>query len=222
MIDIDKYVNDYMAEVRSVYGERLLYVGLQGSYLRGEAHENSDIDIMVVIDGFSVKDMDLYKEILEKIGNSDKACGFICGRDEITGWTPLETFQLLQTTKDLHGKLEELLPEANRQDEITYVKTSLGNMYHEFCHRYIHADRAKNIQKFRGTCKGFFFLIQNLHYLESGKFVKTKSELKEAVSEEDRYILMMADLPDDYDFDKEFTIVIDWCRKAFCRLKEIK
>ncbi len=222
MIQIEEYINGFLKEAKSVYGDRLLYVGLQGSYLRGEAHENSDIDVMVVIDGFCVKDMDRYKEILEKIGNREKACGFICGKDEITGWTPLESFQLLQTTKDIYGNLSELLPKASREDEITYVKTSLGNMYHEFCHRYIHADRAKSIQKFRGSCKPFFFLIQNLHYLESGDFVKTKSGLKETVSEEDRKILNMAELPDDYDFDKEFTTVIEWCKKAFCRLSEMK
>ena len=221
MINIDSYINDFLNEAKSAYGERLLYVGLQGSYLRGEAHENSDIDIMVVIDGFCVKDMDTYKDIIEKIGNSEKACGFICGKDEITGWTPLETFQLLQTTKDLYGNLSELLPPSDRRDEITYVKTSLGNMYHEFCHRYIHADRTKSVQKFRGTCKAFFFLIQNLYYLESGKFIKTKKELKEAVSEEDRNILIMAEIPDDYDFDNEFTTVINWCRKAFRRLNEM-
>ena len=32
-------------------------MGLQGSWLRGEAHENSDIDIMVILDGFSVRDI---------------------------------------------------------------------------------------------------------------------------------------------------------------------
>ena len=221
MIQIEEYINDFLEEAKSVYGDRLLYVGLQGSYLRGEAHENSDIDVMIVIDGFCVKDMDRYKVILEKIGNREKACGFICGKDEITGWTPLESFQLLQTTKDIYGNLSELLPKAGREDEITYVKTCLGNMYHEFCHRYIHADRAKSIQKFRGSCKPFFFLIQNLHYLESGDFVKTKRELKDAVSEEDRRILNMAELPDDYDFDTEFTTVIEWCRNVFCRLNEM-
>ena len=218
MFDLDKYMKNYLDEAKAVYGERLLYVGLQGSYLRGEAHENSDIDVMVVIDGFCVKDMDLYKEILNKIGYSEKSCGFICGKEEINAWTPLETLQLLQTTKDLYGNLEGLLPKATRQDEITYVKTSLGNIYHELCHRYIHADREKSVQKFRGTCKGFFFLIQNMHYLESGEFVKTKRELKGVVSEEDRRILNMAELPDDYDFDREFDTVIEWCKKAFVRM----
>ena len=73
MFDIDRYVNNFLNEAKSVYGERLIYVGLQGSYLRGEAHENSDIDIMVVIDGFCVKDMDMYKDILEKIAETHKA-----------------------------------------------------------------------------------------------------------------------------------------------------
>ena len=51
MINIDNYIESFLKEAKAVYGERLVYVGLQGSYLRGEAHENSDIDIMVLIDG---------------------------------------------------------------------------------------------------------------------------------------------------------------------------
>ena len=34
------------ALLREAFRKRLLYVGLQGSYLRGEADENSDIDVM--------------------------------------------------------------------------------------------------------------------------------------------------------------------------------
>ncbi|MBQ9141799.1 MAG: nucleotidyltransferase domain-containing protein [Lachnospiraceae bacterium] len=36
-----------MDSTKDEFGDRLLYVGLQGSYLRGEATESSDIDIMV-------------------------------------------------------------------------------------------------------------------------------------------------------------------------------
>ena len=38
--------------------------------------------------------------------------------------------------------------------------------------------------------------MQNLHYLESGCFILTKKELKEAVSEDDRRVLELAELPD--------------------------
>ncbi|MBQ7718935.1 MAG: nucleotidyltransferase domain-containing protein [Clostridia bacterium] len=222
MIDIDKYLNDLLSECKNVFGGRLLYMGLQGSYMRGEANENSDIDIMVIIDGFTVSDMDAYRRILSQIGNFDKSCGFICGKDEIRSWNPLEVLQLLHTTKDVYGTLSDYLPKARREDEINYTKISLGNLYHELCHRYIHADREKNIIKFRGTCKSLFFLIQNLHYLQSGEFIITKRELKGSVCIEDCVVLEVTELSDGYDFDRAFSAVFDWCQNAFKRIDMLK
>ena len=221
MFDLDSYLNALISSCRAAFGERLLYVGLQGSYLRGEAHENSDIDVMLILDRFSVRDMDRYREILKRIGFYDSSCGFICGRDELLRWTPLEVCQLRHTTKDLVGKLTDYLPPATREDEINYVKLSLGNLYHELCHRYVHADREKNAAKFRGTCKYLLFLIQNLRYLESGRFVLTKKELKEVVSAEDRRVLELAELPDGFDFEQAFSVLFSWCQRTFARVDHI-
>ena len=219
MFDPDKYLADLILNCRSVFGERLLYMGLQGSWLRGEAHENSDIDVMVILDGLSVRDMDIYRGILKGIGFYERSCGFICGKDEMRRWNPLEVCQLRHTTKDLVGVLTDYLPPATREDEINYVKLSLGNLYHELCHRYIHADRDRNAARFRGTCKNVFYLIQNLYFLESGCFILRKTELKKAVTEEDRIILEMAELPDGYDFDQAFSVLFAWCQKAFTRIE---
>ena len=221
MFDLDSYLNALILSCRAVFGERLLYVGLQGSYLRGEAHENSDIDVMVILDRFSFQDMDQYREILKKIGFYEKSCGFICGREELARWNPLEICQLRHTTKDLCGVLTDYLPSATWEDEVNYVKLSLGNLYHELCHRYIHADRDKNVVKFRGACKGVFFLMQNLHYLESGRFILTKKDLKEAVSVEDRRVLELAELPNGFDFDQDFSALFAWCQSAFLRVEQL-
>ena len=159
MINIDDYLNKLISQCKDAFGDRLLYVGLQGSYLRGEAHEHSDIDVMIVLDRLSVRDMDVYRDILKTIGNYDRSCGFICGKEELTRWNPLEICQLKHTTKDLYGKLSDYLPEAKREDEINYVKLGLGNLYHMLCHRYIHADREKNIEKLRYAGKDLFYLI---------------------------------------------------------------
>ena len=219
--DLDSYLNDLILNCRAVFGERLLYVGLQGSYLRGEAHEDSDIDVMLILDQFSVQDMDRYREILKRIGFYERSCGFICGRDELLRWNPLEVCQLCHTTKDLYGTLADYLPSATWEDEVSYVKLSLGNLYHELCHRYIHADRERNIAAFRGTCKGVFFLMQNLHYLESGCFILTKGDLKKAVSEEDRRVLELAELPDGFDFDRAFSVLFAWCQSVFLRAEQL-
>ena len=221
MFDLDKYLADLILNCRSAFGERLLYVGLQGSWLRGEAHENSDIDVMVILDRFSVRDMDTYRGILKEIGSYEKSCGFICGKNEMKRWNPLEVYQLRHTTKDLVGVLSDYLPPATREDEINYVNLSLGNLYHELCHHYIHEDREKNAAKLRSTCKGVFFLIQNMHFLESSHFILTKTGLKEAVSSEDRRVLELEELPDVYDFDQAFSSLFAWCQSAFARIERL-
>ena len=216
--DIHDYLEKLTAECRAAFGSRLLYAGLQGSWMRGEATESSDIDIMLILDPLTVEDMDVYRDILKKIGSYEKSCGFICGRNEMIRWNPLEVCQLLHTTKDLAGRLADYLPEASREDEINYVKLSLGNLYHEICHRYIHADREKNAGKFRGTCKQLFFLIQNLRYLETGRFAVTRRELKELSDEEDRKALELSELPDGFDFDAAFRTLFNWIQHAFARV----
>ena len=221
MFDINDYVQKLISQCKDAFGERLRYVGYMGSYLRGEANENSDIDVMVVIDNITISDMNTYRDIIKGLGYFDKSCGFICGKDEMKGWSPLEVCQLINTTKDVYGKLEPLLSPFTREDEINYVKFCLGNLYHELCHRFVHSSREKNIEKFRGTCKFFFFLIQNLHYLETCNFILKKADLKNAVSEADRRVLEFAALPDSFDFDAALEELFVWCQNAFKRLGEL-
>lgn len=72
MIDKDIYIRKLTEEMISSFGKRLLYVGLQGSYLRDEAGEKSDIDIMVVLDELDVSALAEYRRIIGRIGNVRK------------------------------------------------------------------------------------------------------------------------------------------------------
>ncbi len=221
MFDLDQYLSDLLSACKTTFGDRLVYVGLQGSHLRGEASATSDIDVMLVLDRLTVPDLDAYRGILKRIGSYERSCGFVCSRDDLLHWTPLEAADLLYATKDLYGTLSELLPKATRTDEINSVKVGLGNLYHALCHRYLHTDRENSINKFRGTCKSLFFLIRSLHHLESGTFLLSKKALSEQVSASDRAMLDLSALPDGYDFDAAFASVIEWCQNAFLRLDRL-
>ena len=94
MIDIRAYMRELVGTLKTVFENRLLYVGLQGSYLRAEATEKSDIDVMVVIDEMKPNDLKEYKKVLKEIGNYDKSCGFICGSKELLNWNPQEICHL--------------------------------------------------------------------------------------------------------------------------------
>ncbi len=213
--DINNYCEKLKARLISAFGKRLIYMGLQGSYLRGEATEQSDIDIMVILESLTVADMDLYREALDKVGNSDRACGFICSLVDMKNWNPLEACQLGFTTKDLYGKLADLLPDWTREDEVNYVKMSLDNLYHALCHSYIHADREKLKNSLPSLYKSAFFILQNTYYLESGEFVLTQAELGEKLHGEDKVIAQAALALANgviLDFDTYYTKLFTWCQ----------
>lgn len=221
MLRIDEYVEELIILLKDAFGERLMYIGLQGSYLRNEETENSDIDIMAVIDNLSVEDLKTYQKALVSVGNFDKSCGFICGKADLGHWNPLEICHLLNTTKDYYGELKKLVPAYTIEDERNYVKLSLNNLYHEICHRYIHADREYNVIKLPITCKSVFFIMQHLYYLKSGNFVSTKRELLACVQDEDKIVLELSiSLQDhtDYDFDRAFLVLFNWCQNALLKL----
>ncbi len=221
MLKPDVYIHALIELLKAAYKERLLYVGLQGSYLRGEATEHSDIDIMVVISDMSAADLAKYREAISALEDFDKSCGFICGIQELKNWNPLEICHLIHTTKDYYGTLTKLVPEYTENDVRNYVKMSLGNLYHEICHRYIHAPKEKNIAKLPLTYRSVFFILQNLYYLRSGKFVATKKELREALPGNDRLVLDTAislGNGTEFDFDEAFDLLFTWCKETMVKI----
>lgn len=221
MFRVDEYLHDLILSMKDAFGDRLLYVGLQGSYLREEATENSDIDIMVIINKLAVQDLDSYKEIISHMDHYEKSCGFICGIDEFSKWNPLELCHILHSTKDYYGKLSMLIPEYTKQDIINFIKLSLGNLYHEICHRYIHADKIKNYLKLPTTYKNVFFILQNIYYIKTGIFCRAKKELLCLLDETDKKIMEMSfevNSNEPYNFEEAFEQLFLWCQKALAKL----
>ena len=48
MIDITLWTDRYMMALKDAFGDRIWFAGIQGSYGRGEATEDSDIDMVVI------------------------------------------------------------------------------------------------------------------------------------------------------------------------------
>ena len=215
MVNIESYISRLTELLQARFGGRLLYVGLQGSYLRGEATDDSDIDIMVILDELNVSDLDAYRGIIQSLEDYDKSCGFICGKADLANWNPLEIRNLLGSTRDYFGKLSDFAPPYSREDLRNFVKMSLNNLYHELCHRYIHADARKNAAALPGTYKGVFFILQNLHCLRTGEFVGTKAELRQTLEGRDKAVLeraMAMKQAESFDFADSYALIFDWCR----------
>ena len=49
MVDITAWMNDFLQNLNHTFENRVWFVGLQGSFARGEATETSDIDVVVIL-----------------------------------------------------------------------------------------------------------------------------------------------------------------------------
>ena len=211
MFRIEDYTVKLLAQLKGAYADRLLYVGLQGSFLRNEANENSDIDIMVVIDNLTAQDFAQYQKALIAIGDYEKSCGFICGKDDLANWNKLEICHLLHTTRDIYGVLSNYLPEYTTEDVRSYIKLSVGNLYHELCHRYVHSDPENNIKMLPITCKQIFFIMQNLYYYKNQVFFNSKHELLTHLTGIDAEVLSVSlslQSSEEYDFDYTLNLLL--------------
>ena len=217
MIDIEKYISEAVDALTGRFGDRLVYVGLQGSYLRGEATEDSDIDIMTVIDDLDISDLAAYRKIIRSMPYADKSCGFICSCEDLKHWNPLEIHHLLNSTADRYGQLRLLVPSYSPEDTRNFIKMSINNMYHELCHRYIHGDPENTVAALPGIYKGVFYILQNKHYLTEGIFVGTKAELLKYLKGLDYEVMRRCvDLSGGQRFSHEenFKLLFTWCQET--------
>lgn len=215
MVCIESYTEKLIGLLKQKFAQRLVYVGLQGSYLRGEANESSDMDIMAVMEDLETQDLESYKQILVKAGDYDRSCGFLCGRAELMNWNPLEICHLTHTTKDLYGRLSDLVPDYTKDDEKNYIKLSINNLYHELCHARVHSCEAEQKARLCNCFKSLFFILQNIYYFNTGRFYQTKKELLNAALETDQKALARAleiKNAEYVDLGNDFSLLFHWCK----------
>ncbi len=218
LVDINDYTKRLTDKLIKSFGERILYVGLQGSYLRDEATPESDIDIMLVFDEVHAEDLSTYRQILQELGEYERACGFVCGREELLNWFPEELCHVLHTTCDVYGKLSDLIPAFSKKEVADYIKMSVSNLYHMLCHRRIHSELEKNVYKLPLAKRDIFFILQNLYYLEENDFIEKKSEVSSKVKGLDLKVweVLSKEITSE-NLDENLDLLLDWCRDVLKR-----
>ena len=86
MINAEAWMAELLPQLQQAFGARLCYLGLQGSYRRGEATESSDIDVVVLLESVGLDDLDTYRSIVRAMAEGQKACGFFCSVADMLSW----------------------------------------------------------------------------------------------------------------------------------------
>ena len=141
MVNIDTWMEAFSHKLKETFGPRLLFLGIQGSYGRGEATEDSDIDVVCVLDKADLADLEAYRALVRQMPEGEKACGFLCGVEELKSWPPYDLCSVVRDTRPVWGSWDALLPPLSREDLAQGVAIGASGLYHAAVHTYLYGEK---------------------------------------------------------------------------------
>ncbi len=186
MVDITAWINQFLQTVNENFGDRVWFVGLQGSYGRGEATETSDIDIVVILDELSATDIRTYNTMLDSLPHRELICGFLSSKKDILNWEPSDLFQFYYDTTPIKGSLDELLVLIDDTAVDQAVKIGVCNIFHGCVHNMLY-EKSEEILK--GLYKSASFVVQAICFKQAGKYISRQKDLLSIVSLDERVII---------------------------------
>ena len=213
MIDTTVWIESFLQALDACFGARVWFVGLQGSYSRGEATETSDIDTVVILDQLDAEDVKAYHAMLDTLPHRELMCGFLSGKEELFNWDAADLFQFYHDTKPIRGSLDALLAVIDDAAVGRAVKLGACNIYHGCVHNMLY-DKSEDIV--RGLYKAASFVVQAIFFRQTGKYIGRQKDLLEAVSEEEREIVkisMQLKNGGAVEFDRMSEMLFAWAKK---------
>ena len=186
MIDVPTWMHGFLQTLSETFANRVWFVGLQGSYGRGEATETSDIDIVVILDELSAADVQTYHDMLDAMPHRELICGFLSGKKEIMNWEPSDLFQFYHDTTPIMGKLDALMTVIDESAVYRAIKTGACNIFHGCVHNMLY-EKSEDI--LRGLYKSASFVVQAIAYRQTGNYISRQKELLQMISFDDRAVV---------------------------------
>ena len=186
MIEITTWMNGFLRSINETFGDRVWFVGLQGSYGRGEATETSDIDVVVILDELSTADIKAYNDMLDTLSHRELICGFLSGKDELLNWEPSDLFQFCHDTTPIKGSLDEVMAVVDDTAVNRAIKIGACNIYHGCVHNMLH-EKSEDILK--GLYKSASFVVQAIAFKQTGNYISHQKDLLLVVSSDERTIV---------------------------------
>ena len=211
MIDIKTWVKIFTEKVEQTFANRAWFIGLQGSYGRGEATAESDIDAVVILDELKINDLKTYRDMLDTLPDRELICGFISGKNELLNWETSDLFRFYYDTTPIKGTLDLLLEKIDKQAVKRAIRIGACNIYHACVHNFVHE---KSDDMLRSLYKSAVFVIQAVWFYETGKYIKSKIELQNAINPPSAVLTTALNLKNgaDVQFEEMSELLINWAK----------
>lgn len=213
IVDISIWMSNFLQKLNETFGGRVWFVGLQGSYGREEATVTSDIDVVVILNELTTKDVQTYDIMLDTLPHRELICGFLSGKDEILNWEPSDLFQFYYDTIPIKGDLDELLLVIDDSAVNRAIKIGVCNIFHGCVHNMLYE---KSEEILRGLYKSASFVVQAILFKQRGKYIKYQRDILQNAENEEQAILenfLKFKKGEVINFDEASQLLLSWTKR---------
>lgn len=186
MIDCVAWTPVFLHALDETFGPRVWFVGMQGSYSRGEATEHSDLDMVVILDEVKAEDIRAYRAMLDQLSERPLLCGFFSGKQELMNWEPSDLFQFYYDTQPIRGSLDELLHLLDDAAVRRAVRIGACNVYHGCVHNMLYEQSSEMVA---GLYKAASFVIQAIAFRQTGRYIRRLKDLPQVLAPDEAEII---------------------------------
>lgn len=184
-----EWLDIFKNEILHSFPDNICCIGLQGSYGRGEASADSDLDLVIIFKSLSMEVLQQYKSLLLRFGDDYKLCGFVGSAEILKSWNEGELLQLYFDTVPVYGNLDFIKDSVTNEAAAKLVLQNSCLIYHACCHNFLFDEEQAILKELYKTA---VFTVQAKYYHVHHIYVSKHSELSNVVMGVDKKILETA------------------------------
>jgi len=192
---VDSWLSGFVSRLRDAFGDRLVFVGHHGSWARGEAGGESDIDTMIILDRFEPPDLVAYRSAVDSMpGGGRDASGLVNSVPEMRSRPHSELLQYFYGCQVLHGSLKGVVERPAAADLVDDARRKASDNLLVARHYLLYPhDLAQKVNALHYPFKECVYALQAWTLAHSGRFLSRKEDLLLALADaDDRSVVAVA------------------------------
>lgn len=187
MIELESWLKAYADRMEAAFGERLVLLGLQGSYRRGEATEESDIDLVARAEPGGRGGTAAVPGAGAGAAGGGKGLRLHRGAGRAAELAPVGSLPAGRDVRVLRGRAEAVFPAFTAADARQAAREGAAALYHAACHSFLYGEASGGA--LAELYKGAFFVLRAAHDARAGYRAVSRRDLLPRLEGDDREIL---------------------------------
>jgi uncharacterized protein len=233
MIDkpyVDKWLTDFLGGLKKHFGGRLVFAANIGSWARGEARPDSDIDCTVVLDMVSEDDLTAFRNIMNSMPDANAlGSGLFLSVEELKQTPRCNIIQFFYGRDVLYGSLDGIIEPPGKDDLLLDVSFKANeNLHHARHYLLFPHDLPRVVHRLMYPFKNCFYALQSWFLLTTGNFILRKDDMLPLLDNEaDKEAVRIArdwrkDVDDRTERPEHYILTLErWSRNMLRRLESL-